>query len=62
MIPTPSVASLGPRCLIGKIYVGDDLTLLQTKYVSCEPHGFRAKEFLIFFSIISLWEKMNPGA
>ena len=29
------------RCLIGRIYVGDHLTLLHTKYISCGPHGFR---------------------
>ena len=47
--PTPGLASLGPRCLIGKIYVEDhQTTLLQTKYVSCEPHDFRAEEFFIF--------------
>ena len=38
-------ASLGPRCLIGRIYVGDHQTLLHTKYVSCEPHGFREEDF-----------------
>ena len=43
------VACLGPRGLIGRIYVGDHSTLLHTKYVSCGPHGFREEDFLIFF-------------
>ena len=55
------MASLGPRGLIGRIYVGDHLLLLHTKYVSCGPHGFRGEDFLIF-SIINLWELMTPGA
>ena len=37
------VASLDPRCLTGKIYVGDHETLLHTKYISSGPHGFRLK-------------------
>ena len=39
------VASLGPRGLIGRIYVGDHLTLIHNKYVSCGPHGFREEDF-----------------
>ena len=35
------VASLEPRGLIGRIYVGDHNTLLHTQYISCGPHGFR---------------------
>ena len=42
------MASLGPRGLIGWNYVGDYLTMLHTKYVSCGPHSFR-EEDLIFF-------------
>ena len=34
------VANLDPRGLIGRIYVGDHLTLLHTKYIICMPHGF----------------------
>ena len=40
------VASLDPR---GRIYVGNHLTLLYTKYISCGPHGFKEEEFLICF-------------
>ena len=39
------VASLDPRGLIGRIYVGDHLTLLHTKYISRGPHGFREEDF-----------------
>ena len=43
------MASLGPRGLIGRIYVGDHYTFLHTKYVSCGPHGFRREDFFKFF-------------
>ena len=56
------VASLGPRGLIGRIYVGGHYTLLHIKYVSCGPQGFRKEDFFKFFSIISLGELMTPGA
>ena len=42
------MASLDPGGLIGRIYVGDHLTLLHTKYISCRPHGFREEDFLSF--------------
>ena len=42
------VASLDPRGLIGRIYVGDHKTLLHTKYISSGPHGFREEYFLFF--------------
>ena len=35
------VASLDPRGLFGRIYVGHHSTLLHTKYISSGPHGFR---------------------
>ena len=41
------VASLEPRGLISRIYVGDHKTLLHTKYISCGPHDFR-EDFLSF--------------
>ena len=49
-----------PRGFIGRIYIGENYTLLQTDYISCVPHGFREKIFLVF-PIISLWEIMTPG-
>ena len=50
------VASLEPRRLIGRIYVGDKNTLLHTQYISCGPHGFREEDFLIF----SHYESNDP--
>ena len=35
------VASLDPRGMVGRIYIGDRQTLLYTKSVSSWPHGFR---------------------
>ena len=43
-----AVASLNPRVLIGRIYVGAHRTLLHTKYISCGPLGFREEDFLSF--------------
>ena len=42
------VASLDPKGLIGRIYVGDHKTLLHTKYISSGPYGFREEDFLSF--------------
>ena len=39
------MTNLDPRGMVSKIYVGDN---------------FREEYFLIFFSIISLWELMTP--
>ena len=39
------MASLNPRGLIDRIYVGHHLTLLHTKYISSGPHGFREEDF-----------------
>ena len=35
------VANLDLRGMVGRIYEDDHLTLLNTKYVSSRPHGFR---------------------
>ena len=51
------VASLDPRGLVARIYVGDHLTLLHTKYISSGPHCFREEEV---FPIISLREFKTP--
>ena len=40
---------MDPRGLIGMINVGDQYTLLHTKYISSGPHGFREEDFLKFF-------------
>ena len=42
------VASLDPRGLIGRIYLGGHKTLLHAKYISCGPYGFRQEDFLSF--------------
>ena len=39
------VASLDPRSLFGRIYLGNHQTLLHTKYISCGPQGFREDFF-----------------
>ena len=54
------VASLGPRALIGRIYVGDHLTLLHTKYVSYKPHGF-GEDFLSFSHYKSMGANYPQG-
>ena len=42
-----AMASLGSRDLTGKIYVGDHQTLFHTEYITCGPHGLRAKYFFM---------------
>ena len=42
------IASLDPRGLIGRIYIGDHYTLLHTTYISSGSHGFREEDFLSF--------------
>ena len=44
-------ANLDPRGMVGRIYEGDHLTLLNTKYLSSGPHGFREEEFFKFFPL-----------
>ena len=45
------VANLDPRGMVGRIFVGDHLLLLHTKYLSFEPHGFREGNFFKFFPL-----------
>ena len=35
--------------MVGRIYAGDHLTLLHTKYLSSGPHGFKEEDVLSFF-------------
>ena len=42
-----SMANLDPRAMVGRIYEGDHFALLNTKYLSSGPHGFR-EDFLSF--------------
>ena len=39
------VADLDLRGMVGRIYVGDHLTLLHTKYLNSGPYGFREEDF-----------------
>ena len=39
------VASLNPRGMVGRISVGDHLTLLHTKYLSSGSYCFREEDF-----------------
>ena len=41
------MVNLDPRGRVGRIYEGDYLTLLDSKYLSSAPHGFR-EDFLFF--------------
>ena len=41
--------TLDPRGMVGRVYIGEHLTLLHTKYLSSGPHGFRKEDFLSFF-------------
>ena len=40
-----------PGGMVGRIYVGDHLTLLHSKYISCGPHGVREEDFFKVFLI-----------
>ena len=53
---------MGARGTVGRIYKEDHYTLLHTKYESSGPCGFGEEDFFMFFSIVSLWELMTPGA
>ena len=39
------MATLDPRGMIVRIYVGDHQTFLHTKYINCGPHGLREEDF-----------------
>ena len=39
------VANLDHVGMVGRIYVGDHLTLLHTQSISSRPHGFREEDF-----------------
>ena len=54
-------ASLDPRSLIGRVYVGNHCILLHTKYISYGPQGFGEEDFFKVFPIVSLWKLLNRG-
>ena len=39
------VVNFDTRGMVGRIYVGDRLTLLHTKYLSSGPYSFREEDF-----------------
>ena len=45
------VAKLDPKSMVGRIYVGDHLMLLNTKYLSSGLYGFREEDFLKIFPL-----------
>ena len=53
------VASLDPRGIVGRIYLGDHITLLHTKSVSSGSHGFREEDFRKFFRYTALCKHMT---
>ena len=42
------MANLDPKGMVGRIYVGDHLSLLHTKYLSSGPYGFNEEDFCFF--------------
>ena len=54
------MVTLDPRSLIGSIYVGDHYALLHTKYISCEPHGFREEDVFLVFHIFKYLGVNDP--
>ena len=55
------VANLGPKGMVGRIYVGNHLTLLRTKYPSSGPCGFREEDFLSFSHYKSMRDNEPRG-
>ena len=51
-------ATLEPRGMVGRIYVGDQLTALHTLLAL----GLMVSDFLRFFSYIALYKRMTQGA
>ena len=49
------VANLDPRGMVGRIYVGDHLTLLHTKSVSSEPQSYSKNIFKGSLAILSTY-------
>ena len=48
---TGSAVNLVPTGMVARMHLGDQLTLLHTKYLSSWPHGFREEDFLKFFPL-----------
>ena len=52
-------AIFDPRCMIDRIHVKFNITMLYTKYTSFRTCGFK-EDFFMYFPINSLWPKMTP--
>ena len=57
---TWGVVSLEPRGLIGRIYLGDNYTLLHTQYISCGLMVSEKKNFFFVFPNINLLGANHP--
>ena len=55
------VANLDPRGMVGRIYKGHHLTLLNIKYLSSGPHGFREEFFFNFSNYKSIKDKESQS-
>ena len=44
-----SIGSMDPRGTVGRIYIEDHYTLLNTKYESSGPYGFGEEDFFMFY-------------
>ena len=51
----------GRACLEPRDLCRGQMTLPQTKYISCGPPGFREDFKGFFFDILSLWKILIPG-
>ena len=55
------VASLEPRGMIGRIYVGNHYTSLHTQYTRWGHHGFGEEDFLSFPHYKSMGDNDSRG-
>ena len=55
------MANKDPRGMVGRIYIGDHLMLLHTKYLSSGPNGFRDEDFLSITHYKSMGAKEPRG-
>ena len=55
------VVNFDPKGMVGRIYVGDHLMLLHTKYLSSRPYGFREEDFWNFSHHKSMGDNEHRG-
>ena len=46
------LTNLDPRGMVGRIYIGDHLTLLHAKNLSSGPHSFREDDFEDYLAVL----------